>query len=175
MPEGLAAAGLREQVWYIECKPFNSGDNSMSVNVDVAQGVYINMPEAYTPVVADDKSLVWTSASAVLSAKRVDSTLFELTQDTVEQQVKHEGNIEFSKGVFHSMYALQYSYKVPGKDQWVYCLYVQPFAYGEAGVLFTIVSTQETIDLSMFDTLRFADGYYHNGILDVDALAVPAS
>ena len=166
-PEGLKDAGLYEQPWEITCDPY---------------GIYVNMPEDFTLVKRDDGSYVWVSSDGqtMVSSTIVSMDFLLLGEEEMEYVISNnmplDGFDYFHQGSVRGMYCTELKYKQPGSDAWAYVLAVLPWKYGKEAIMITVVSYDEDeVELQeVMDTLRFADGINNGGVLDLDAIAVPA-
>lgn len=169
-PEALKAAHLREETWRI------GGEHA----------VYLNIPEDYSPVIADDGKLLWASSdeSTRVYAEEVHPSYRDNNELDIENMLKGTEKLDnYGARVYHSMYSLDYLYEDMANNLWVYTVYVQPYKHSDnigntiPGILITVVGPYKG-EVQLDDalaTLLYADGFSHTGILDIDAVATQES
>ncbi len=175
-PEALQAAGLREQPWEIDCESF---------------GVYLNVPEGYTPTVNDDGSYAWVSPddNTRIDASTIDASILTVDQERLEtnmaQRPGFEGFEEFYQGTYHDMYVIKFKHKMEDDEGevWAYLVAVAPrmavgmdpsgnITTGEAVAIAVTSRTEDGVELpEVMNTLRYADGWNNGGVLDMEALS----
>lgn len=167
-PEGLKAAGLREQPWEIEC---------------ASMPVYMNMPEDFTLVKRSNGTYVWVAPDGQTMVQASITKRDSLLLDEAEFASILSGSLGleefdyFQRGMFHGMYFTEFKYEqkdsASGKSAWAHVAIVLPWLSDQEALQITVVSTsEEEVEMdAMMSTVRIADGWNNGGVLDLESIA----
>ena len=165
-PEALSEAGLREQTWLVD---------------DV---LYMNVPEGYTLIEFDDGTEVWGSPDgrSYFAATSTDVSLSYATQDVVESIMSAQpGFLEFlgfSSGIQNNMLMTTFAFidsDSNGDPHYTYTVAVLPTRVSDQEIVINaFLYSDEELELfeNMMDTIRFADGWEVNGLVDDEPVPV---
>lgn len=165
-PEALKEAGLREQAWLAQ---------------DI---VYMNVPEGYKLIDLDDGTQIWggPDGRSYFSVQADDASLVYATEDIVESTMSAKPNfVEFGgyssgmKGCSLITAFMFIARDSSGEPYYCYTYCVLPHEMSDQSVnVMGFLYSEEEVELfeNMMDTVRFADGWVVNGLVDDEPIPV---
>jgi hypothetical protein len=165
-PEALKEAGLREQAWLAE---------------DI---VYLNVPEGYKLIDLGDGTQIWggPDGRSYFSVQVDDASLVYATEDIVESTMSAKPNfVEFGgyssgmKGCSLITAFMFIARDSSGEPYYCYTYCVLPHEMSDQSVnVMGFLYSEEEVELfeNMMDTVRFADGWVVNGLVDDEPVPV---
>ena len=165
-PEALKEAGLREQAW-------------------LAQGiVYMNVPEGYKLIGLGNGTQIWggPDGRSYFSVQADDASLVYATEDVVVSTMSAKPNFVefggFSSGMKGSSLITAFMFisrDSSGAPYYCYTYCVLPHEMSDQSVnVMGFLYSEEEVELfeNMMDTVRFADGWVVNGLIDDEPVPV---
>ena len=165
-PEALKEAGLREQAW-------------------LAQGiVYMNVPEGYKLIGLGNGTQIWggPDGRSYFSVQADDASLVYATEDVVVSTMSAKPNfVEFGgyssgmKGCSLITAFMFIARDSSGEPYYCYTYCVLPHEMSDQSVnVMGFLYSEEEVELfeNMMDTVRFADGWVVNGLIDDEPVPV---
>lgn len=165
-PEALKQAGLREQAWLAQ------------------DSVYMNVPEGYKLIDLDDGNQIWggPDGRSYFSVQLGDSSRAYATEDLVVSTMSARDNFldfgGFSSGMKGCSLIMSFMYiaKDSSGDPYycyTYCVLPHEMSDQSVSVLgFLYSDEEEELFENMLDTVRFADGWVVNGLIDDEPIPI---